>query len=168
MYSTPINRSASPHYGIPAGHRPSDAQNYYGSPMAPVPVRPSSRAPSPMMPIVPLRPISRASSPIPPGMPRSDIRRVPSTSDFHIEKAPKSPGPYGRPTTMPQADGYNRDDLIYRQQVAALIAAKDRQIATTGRIPARSAQFVLFFRAKVGSVSSSSSFDSGSDFMIIV
>jgi len=50
---------------------------------------------------------------------------------------------------MPQPDGYNRDELVYRQQVAALIAAKDRQIATTGRIPVGPAQLVLFFRTKV-------------------
>lgn len=83
-------------------------------------------------------------------MPRSpDIRRSAST-DFQIEKAPKSPGPYGRPQAgMPQPDGYNRDELIYRQQVTALIAAKDRQIAATGRIPQASHPLVLFFRTKV-------------------
>lgn len=70
------------------------------------------------------------------------------TNDFQIEKAPKSPGPYGRPG-MPQPDGYNRDELMYRQQVTALIAAKDRQIAANGRIPAGSAPLVLFFRTKV-------------------
>jgi len=72
-----------------------------------------------------------------------------SSNDFQIEKAPKSPGPYGRPG-MPQPDGYNRDELIYRQQVTALIAAKDRQIAANGRIPAGSAPLVLFFRTKNG------------------
>jgi len=52
---------------------------------------------------------------------------------------------------MPQADAYNRDDqMVYRQQVAALIAAKDRQIAATGRIPAGPAQLTLFFRTKNG------------------
>jgi len=70
-------------------------------------------------------------------------------TDFQIEKAPKSPGPYGRPG-MPQPDGYNRDELIYRQQVSALIAAKDRQIAATGRIPAGPTPLVLFFRTKNG------------------
>jgi hypothetical protein len=76
-----------------------------------------------------------------------DIRRSAST-EFQIEKAPKSPGPYGRPG-MSQPDGYNRDELIYRQQVTALIAAKDRQIAATGRIPAGPVPLVLFFRTKV-------------------
>ena len=117
--------------------------------MAPVPVRPHSRAPSPM-PTMPGRPISRAASPIPPGVGHSpDIRRPTSTSGFQIEKAPKSPGPYGRPS-VPQPLGYNQDELMYRQQVAALIAAKDRQIAATGRIPVGQNQLVLFFRTKVG------------------
>lgn len=132
MYSS-INRAPSPapYYGAPSG-RPSDGQSYYGTP---VPVRPLSRAASPIP--MPVRPISRASSPVPPGV-----------SDFQIEKAPKSPGPYGRPG-MPQPDVYNRDELIYRQQVSALIAAKDRQIAATGRIPAGPTPLVLFFRTKV-------------------
>src|SRR5882757_3941881 len=111
MYSTPMNRSASPYYGATSA-RPSDGQPYYG---APTPVRPASRAPSPMP--MSARPISRAPSPAPPGMTHSQGR---SSNDFQIEKAPKSPGPYGRPG-MPQPDGYNRDELIYRQQVTALI-----------------------------------------------
>lgn len=119
---------------MPAARRPSDAQAY-GVPMAPVPVRPLSRAPSP----IPMRPISRGPSPAPPGI----------RSDFQIEKAPKSPGPYGRPN-MPQPDGYNRDEQIYRQQVAALIAAKDRQIGASGRIPVGPGHLVLFFRTKNG------------------
>ena len=90
---------------------------------------------------------------MPPGMGRPlDIRRPTSTADFQIEKPPKSPSPYGRPG-MPQADPYNRDEqMMYRQQVAALIAAKDQQIAATGRIPAGPAQLVLFFRTKVGGI----------------
>jgi hypothetical protein len=70
-------------------------------------------------------------------------------TDFQIEKSPKTPGPYGRPG-LPQPDGYNRDELIYRQQVSALIAAKDRQIAATGRIPPGPSPLVLFFRTKNG------------------
>lgn len=153
MYSTPINRNPSPapyYGGTPAPYtRPSDGQNYYGgSPMAPVPVRPLSRAPSPM-PTMAGRPISRGPSPVPPGMGRAqDIGRSTSTSNFQIEKAPKSPGPYGRPS-ISHPDGYSRDEQVYRQQVAALIAAKDRQIAATGRLPASSTQLVLFFRTKV-------------------
>jgi hypothetical protein len=40
--------------------------------------------------------------------------------------------------------------MMYREHVSALISAKDRQIAVSGRIPVDPAQLSLFFRAKTG------------------
>ena len=79
----------------------------------------------------------------------TDIRGS-ASSDFQIEKAPKSPGPYGRPS-LPQQGGYNRDELMFRQQVTALIAATGQQIIASGRVSAGPTPLVLFFRTKVGS-----------------
>ena len=78
----------------------------------------------------------------------TDIRGSAST-DFQIEKAPKSPGPYGRPS-VPQQDGYNRNEQMFCQQVTALIAATGQQIVASGRVPAGPTPIVLFFRTKVG------------------
>jgi hypothetical protein len=139
--------STSPYYGMPIARR---ADGPYG---APGPVRPVSRAsshtPTPMP--VPARPLSRAPSPAPPGMTRSPNIRGSGSGDFQIEKAPKSPGPYGRPS-MPQQDGYNNrnEQMMFRQQVTALIAATGQQIVANGRVPAGSTPLVLFFRTKVG------------------
>ena len=145
MYSS---STSSPYYGMPVARQ---ADGPYG---APVPVRPVSRAsshtPTPMP--VPVRPLSRAPSPAPPGMIRSTdiIRGSGGSGDFQIEKAPKSPGPYGRPS-LPQQDGYNnRNEQMFRQQVTALIAATGQQIVASGRVPAGSNPLVLFFRTKVG------------------
>ena len=77
----------------------------------------------------------------------TDIRASAST-DFQIEKAPKSPGLYGRPS-LPQRDGYNRDELMFRQQVTALIAATSQQIIASGRVSTGPTPPVLFFRTKV-------------------
>jgi hypothetical protein len=78
----------------------------------------------------------------------TDIRGSAST-DFQIEKAPKSPGPYGRPS-VPQREDYNRNEQMFRQQVTALIAATGQQIIASGRVSAGPAPLVLFFRTKVG------------------
>ncbi|PPQ79019.1 hypothetical protein CVT25_002328 [Psilocybe cyanescens] len=126
----PISRGPSP---APPGMVPrppshiSEGQGYYG-------------APSPYgAPIG--RPISRGPSPNPHSV-------SPAAGGFQVEKRAKSPNPYGRPvTTEPIA---YRDEMLYRDQVSALIAAKDRQIAATGRIPVDSTQLSLFFRAKDG------------------
>jgi len=91
----------------------------------------------------------RGPSPAPPGMIRSTDIRGSASSDFQIEKAPKSPGPYGRPS-QPQRDGYNRDELMFRQQVTALIAATSQQIIASGRVSAGPTPLVLFFRTKNG------------------
>ncbi|KAJ2916229.1 hypothetical protein MD484_g4192, partial [Candolleomyces efflorescens] len=54
-------------------------------------------------------------------------------------------------STLPSAEpsSYN-DEAAYRQRVAALNAARDRQFATTGHIVVDSTQLVLFFRSKSG------------------
>lgn len=120
---------------------PRQADGPYGAP----PVRSISRNSSHTP-----RPISRGPSPVPPGMVRpTDIRGSAST-DFQIEKAPKSPGPYGRPNLPQQRDGYNRDEMMFRQQVTALIAATGQQIIASGRVSAGPIPPVLFFRTKVG------------------
>jgi hypothetical protein len=79
----------------------------------------------------------------------TDIRGSGGT-DFQIEKAPKSPGPYGRPSAVPQREEYNRNEQVFRQQVTALIAATSQQIIASGRVAAGSTPLVLFFRTKVG------------------
>ena len=129
--------STSPYYGVPIALQ---ADGPYGVP----PVRPVSRNSSHTP-----RPISRGPSPAPPGMIRpTDIRGSAST-DFQIEKPPKSPALYGRPS-LPQRDGYNRDELMFRQQVTALIAATGQQIIASGRVSVGPTPLVLFFRTKVG------------------
>ncbi|KAF8153339.1 hypothetical protein B0H34DRAFT_663392 [Crassisporium funariophilum] len=77
-----------------------------------------------------------------------DLHKSPSTSNFQIERS-KSPGLYGRPN-IPQADPTYQNELVYREHVAALIAAKDRQFAISGHIPVDPAHLVLFFRSKTG------------------
>ena len=81
----------------------------------------------------------------------TDIRGS-SGTDFQIEKAPKSPGPYGRPS-VPQREDYNRNEQMFRQQVTALIAATGQQIIASGQVSTGPAPLVLFFRTKVGSIS---------------
>ena len=143
MYSTSPN---TPYYGMPVARQ---ADGPYGAPPARPISRSSSHTPTPML----ARPISRGPSPVPPGMVRPTDIRGSSSSDFQIEKAPKSPGPYGRPS-MPQRDGYNRDEMMYRQQVTALIAATGQQIIASGRVSAGPTPLVLFFRTRVGPFSS--------------
>ena len=139
MYNppSPYNPPTSPYYGTPVARQ---ADGPYGAP----PVRPVSRnsAHTP-------RPISRGPSPAPPGMIRPTDIRGSGSNDFQIEKAPKSPGPYGRPSVS-QRDPYNRDELMFRQQVTALIAATAQQIIASGRVSAGPTPLVLFFRTKVG------------------
>lgn len=122
--------------------RPADGP--YGLPPARPVSRSSSHTPTPML----ARPISRAASPVPPGMVRSTDIRGSASTDFQIEKAPKSPGPFGRP--MPQREDYNRNEQMFRQQVTALIAAMGQQIIASGRVSAGPTPLVLFFRTKVG------------------
>ncbi|KAH9474493.1 hypothetical protein JR316_0012952 [Psilocybe cubensis] len=120
----PISRGPSP---VPSSVAP---QGYYGTPASPYGA-----------PIT--RPISRGPSPNP-------YSTSPVAGGFQVEKRAKSPNPYGRPAPAePVAVAY-RDELVYRDQVSALIAAKDRQIAATGRIPVDASQLSLFFRAKDG------------------
>jgi hypothetical protein len=142
----PSTSYPTPYYGMPAA-RPADGA--YGIPS---PGRPISRSTTPT-PTMATRPLSRGPSPAPPGMVHPTDIRGSAGSDFQIEKAPKSPGPYyGRPS-MPQPqqrDGYNRNEMMFRQQVTALIAASGQQIVASGRVPAGPTPLVLFFRTKVG------------------
>lgn len=140
MYSS----TNSPYYGMPVARQ---ADGPYGAPPPARPVsRSSSHTPTPML----ARPISRGPSPVPPGMIiRSPDMRGSGSGEFQIEKAPKSPGPYGRPS-IPQRDDYNRNEQMFRQQVTALIAATGQQIIASGRVSAGPTPLVLFFRTKVG------------------
>ncbi|KAF8179884.1 hypothetical protein BJ912DRAFT_855467 [Pholiota molesta] len=78
-----------------------------------------------------------------------DHQRQGSVAGFQVEKRAKSPNPYGRSAPDQQPVGY-RDEALYREQVSALIAAKDSQFAVNGHIPVDPAQLVLFFRVKTG------------------
>ena len=142
MYSS-TTVTNTPYYGMPIA-RPADGPYGAHPPARPV-SRSSSHTPTPMLP----KPISRNPSPAPPGMVRpTDIRRS-ASADFQIEKAPKSPGPYGRPS-VPQREDYNRNEQMFRQQVTALIAATGQQIIASGRVLVGPTPLVLFFRTKVG------------------
>ncbi|KAJ3514418.1 hypothetical protein NLJ89_g2387 [Agrocybe chaxingu] len=137
----PISRAASP---IPPGgvasnrsSIPPDPQAYggYGAPVH------GYAAP------IAQRPLSRGPSPAPPGVIAG--HRSPMT-DFQVEKRARSPNPYGRPPMGQPEPTVYRDELVYRDHVSALIAAKDTQFGVNGRIPVDPAQLVLFFRSKTG------------------
>ncbi|KAF4613027.1 hypothetical protein D9613_010828 [Agrocybe pediades] len=165
----PIGRTASPipgggpsYYGAPPvgrpisrGPSPSPAPVYYN----PAP-RPISRGPSPSPAPYPVTQPTAGGysgygypSPVSPpvGVPPTDAyRATPGVSGFHVEKRSRSPNPYGRPPSAQPEPTVYRDELLYREQVSALISAKDHQIAVSGRIPVDPAQLTLFFRGKPG------------------
>ncbi|EAU83769.1 hypothetical protein CC1G_07504 [Coprinopsis cinerea okayama7 len=142
------------------------------------PRRSHSRAPSPM-PIGPPMPsttptyaVPLPSAPMPTGdammnamhtmgtMPGAmggaghTLRRPPSQAEFKVEKVARPPSSmanrYSPQNVNANAEVYF-DENVYRQKVAALVAAKDRPaFATTGYVFVEPGQVVLFFRSKSG------------------
>lgn len=94
---------------------------------------------------------SRVGSPTPSGISRSSdglpFHRVPSVSDFQIERVPKSSAAIRR--SMPAAEPGYEDGLVFRDYVSRLLSARNRPFSVCGRIPFDSSQLVLFFRSKV-------------------
>lgn len=90
-------------------------------------------------------------SPTPSGVSRSSgsdglpFHRSPSTSDFQIERATKAV----HRRSMPAPDAAYEDELVLRDSISRLLAAKDRIFSVSGRIPVDTSQLVLFFRSKV-------------------
>lgn len=97
--------------------------------------RAPSRVPSPMsyvrIPDPPL-PFAQAS---------------PNSSDFHIEHATRTPRRQ-HSLSMPLPTGYD-GEMVYRDHVSQLLAAKNTVFSVSGRIPLDPSQLVLFFRTKV-------------------
>ncbi|KAF9462249.1 hypothetical protein BDZ94DRAFT_1220187 [Collybia nuda] len=95
---------------------------------------------------------SRMGSPTPSGVSRlSDglpFHRVPSVSDFQIERVPKSSNVNRR--SMPAAEPGYEDGIVFRDYVSRLLSARSRPFSVCGRIPFDSSQLVLFFRSKSG------------------
>ncbi|KAF8909814.1 hypothetical protein CPB84DRAFT_1673390 [Gymnopilus junonius] len=148
----PISRGPSPippsvGYGAPPHGVGAIGQGYQVPYGAPPIARPISRGPSPAPGAGFVGSHGRSPSI---GTTSPSIGATTTAGGFQIEKRSKSPNPYGRPSTTQPEPGMYRDEMVYREHVSALISAKDRQIAVSGRIPVDPAQLSLFFRAKTG------------------
>lgn len=78
--------------------------------------------------------------------------RPSSSNEFRVEKVGgnRSPNIGARGTPLPPSSEHAYfDETTYKQRVAALLSAKDRQFAVTGRAVIDPSQLVLFFRSKV-------------------
>jgi len=78
-------------------------------------------------------------------------RRPTSPNEFRVEKVGRSPNIRGSqplPTVDPTVTQY-WDEAAYRQRVAGLLTAKEKQFSVTGHIQVDTSQLVLFFRSKV-------------------
>ncbi|KAH9474494.1 hypothetical protein JR316_0012953 [Psilocybe cubensis] len=156
-YGQPVTTGVyapAPRAPISGGSPP--VQQYYNQPTG----GPHSRGPSPAPPGMAPRPLSQNfdgqgyyGAPSAYGAPigrSASPNPHDASSGFQVEKRAKSPNPYGRPpTAQPEANAY-RDEMVYREQISALLAAKSHQTAITGRIPIDPTQLSLFFRGKDG------------------
>lgn len=133
------NRSPAPGPPEPHGYYGGGGSGYGGPPAGGVYGNPSMMQ----------RPVSRG--PISPSMPPSNIigPTSPDMTGFQVEKRSRSPNPYGRPVQQPEPVQYRDEASIFRDQVSALIDAKDTQFAVNGRIPVDPSKLILFFRSKV-------------------
>ncbi|KAF9531207.1 hypothetical protein CPB83DRAFT_849558 [Crepidotus variabilis] len=142
------SRSPAPTGGILRNRSPvpPEPQGYYGGPNQGYGGPPGGAYGNPGM----ARPLSRG--PVSPNMPPANILgpTSPEISGFQVEKRSRSPNPYGRPMQQPEPVQYRDEAAIFRDQVAALIDAKEAQFAVNGRIPVDPAQLILFFRSKTG------------------
>ena len=73
--------------------------------------------------------------------------RTPSSSDFQVERVPRTPTTSKRSLVRRQSDYDNEQAL--RTGVSRLIVAKTRSFTVSGRIPLDPSVLVLFFRSKV-------------------
>ncbi len=71
-----------------------------------------------------------------------------STSDFHIERRTRTPRRQ-QSLAMPLPPAGFDNELVYRDHVSRLLAAKNTVFSISGRIPLDPSQLVLFFRTKV-------------------
>jgi hypothetical protein len=76
------------------------------------------------------------------------FNRSPSSSDFEIERTPRTPA-YPKKSLMRRSQTDYDSDQVLRTSVSSLIAARTRSFAVSGRIPLDPSALVLFFRSKV-------------------
>lgn len=95
---------------------------------------------------------SRAASPFSynriPDPPLPFMHASSGVGDFQVEHATRTPRRQ-HSLSMPIAPvGYD-EELVYREHVSSLLAAKNTVFSVSGRIPLDPSQLVLFFRTKV-------------------
>lgn len=73
----------------------------------------------------------------------------PSTSDFQIERGPKSYPTVSRRLAPRDDEADYHDEYAFRESVSKLLLAKARPFAVAGRIPFDPSNLILFFRSKV-------------------
>ncbi|KAH6903289.1 hypothetical protein BKA70DRAFT_1433808 [Coprinopsis sp. MPI-PUGE-AT-0042] len=137
---------------------PSSAPYQSGYPTYPAPV-PSAPIPAPDSMIHSMNHMSLGpgyATSNPPMTPREvgkSLRRSKSQAEFRVEAVPRSTSSMGMRGYNPANTGGDNyyDEGVYRQRVAALLAAKDRSaFVSTGYVFVDPAQIVLFFRSKSG------------------
>ncbi len=99
---------------------------------------------------MPLSTISSMSSPTPSRYPDLPVPRTQSVSEFEVlhsavGKTPYTPSKPRRRASDPEHDS----KAAYRAAISAVVSAKARPFAVSGRVPMDPAHLTLFFRSKV-------------------
>ena len=99
---------------------------------------------------MPLSTISSMSSPTPSRYPDLPVPRTQSVSEFEVEHSVTGKTPY-TPSKSRRRGSDPDSQAAYRTAIAAIVNAKARPFAVSGRVPMDPAHLTLFFRSKVRS-----------------